>query len=216
MWLGELARVCSTPQGYVQIYGHKVTPDNLHHWEAVALSARSQGKKAQYRINSDLALSRALGDKDLRRFGVVFEPELRQHTICPAALPPASTAAGTPAQGGTAQGPVGAGARGSGSSSSSSSSALGGVTAEVRVLGHKDQFMIMASDGIWDVLSSRQCVALVSQALQQAARLRTTRDGREVRLTSCEQARLAAAAVVEHAHQWTNDDVTCLVVVFQS
>jgi len=37
------------------------------------------GRKALYRINRDVSLSRAIGDFDLREFGVIATPDVITH-----------------------------------------------------------------------------------------------------------------------------------------
>lgn len=125
--LGELARVCGTPEGFVEVHGERVTLENSSEMAQRVAAAQALGRKALYRINRDVSLSRAVGDFDLREFGVVATPDVTVY-----ALPPA---------------------------------APGHAAAAVVLL-------VLASDGVWDVMGPDDVTALLEQSPEAAAAAR--------------------------------------------
>ena len=72
----ELARVCGTERGFVEVHGQRVTPANASSVAHMVAEAHAAGRKALYRINRDVSLSRAIGDWDLKEFGVIATPDV--------------------------------------------------------------------------------------------------------------------------------------------
>ena len=77
----ELARVWSTTEGFVEVHGVRVLPHNVQEVTEMVKRAKAAGKKALYRINRDLSLSRAIGDADLKPFGVISTPDIVVHRL---------------------------------------------------------------------------------------------------------------------------------------
>jgi len=86
--------VCNTPEGFVEVHGDRVTLDNYQDMAQRVAVAQAMGRKALYRINRDVSLSRAIGDFDLREYGVVATPDVTVYSFAP----PADNGQGTAAQ----------------------------------------------------------------------------------------------------------------------
>eukprot|EP00747_Dinoflagellata_sp_TGD_P169331 gnl/TRDRNA2_/TRDRNA2_198076_c0_seq1.p1 gnl/TRDRNA2_/TRDRNA2_198076_c0~~gnl/TRDRNA2_/TRDRNA2_198076_c0_seq1.p1 ORF type:complete len:284 (+),score=36.99 gnl/TRDRNA2_/TRDRNA2_198076_c0_seq1:86-937(+) len=79
-------------------------------------------------------------------------------------------------------------------------------------LSSKDQFIILACDGLWDVVNDQQAVDLVSQSLRELGpfRAQLQREGRSV-------AEIIARMLVEEAlARGSTDNVTCVVIFLQA
>jgi serine/threonine protein phosphatase PrpC len=81
--MGELLRVCGTERGFVEVHGQRVTPDNSAAVASLVVEAQALGRKALYRINRDVSLSRAIGDWDLKEFGVIATPDVTVYAFSP-------------------------------------------------------------------------------------------------------------------------------------
>jgi len=77
----ELERVCSTSRGFVEVHGVRVTTENASQVAQQVALAQAMGRKALYRINRDVSLSRAIGDWDLKEFGVIATPDVTVYTF---------------------------------------------------------------------------------------------------------------------------------------
>eukprot|EP00501_MAST-03F_sp_TOSAG23-6_P000953 GSMAST32.ASY1.ANO1.989.1 assembled CDS len=187
----ELKRVCSTEEGFVEVHGQNVTVENAEEVARLVAIAQAHGKKALYRINRDISLSRAIGDQDLKRFGVCATPEVTVHSINQIV-----------------------------SSNSSSNNML--------------LFIVLATDGLWDVISPLKCAALLQEAsdITEASMANlhcgqcddtsnnhaTFENGEQQyqhsgRILHAEKAEIAARLIVDSAHAVykNNDDVTAVV-----
>jgi serine/threonine protein phosphatase PrpC len=116
---GELERVCATRDGFVEVHGRRVTPANAAEVARHVRAAQAMGKKALYRINRDISLSRAIGDLDLKPFGVTAQPDVTVHRYD-----------------GRGRGML---------------------------------FVVLATDGVWDVVDPRRCAALLQHAADDCA-----------------------------------------------
>lgn len=68
-----------------------------------------------------------------------------------------------------------------------------------------DEFVIIASDGLWDVYSSQEAVTLVQKALKSESVTRAPRDTR---------AQILSKILVESAyHAGSTDNVTAIIVM---
>ena len=150
----ELQRIWTTPDGYVELYSERVFPETLGAHKRTAMAAQAQGKKALYRVNRDLALSRAMGDRDLKSSGVISRPEITVHEVDQT----------------------------------------------------RDRFLVVACDGVWDTMSSRQCARLVRSVLDKNAHL-----------PPADRAQTAAEQLVGFARNSPacNDDTVALVVLLR-
>jgi serine/threonine protein phosphatase PrpC len=147
----ELERICSTQWGFVELYGERVTPHNLADIQSrVERRAKAAGKKAIYRVNRDLAVSRAMGDADLKACGVTATPEVSVHDIT-----------------------------------------------------EDDAFLVVACDGLWDVMTDRQCAKFVRRSLAAHAE-----HPLQDRVDSVCQALVLSASAVP-----SNDDDVCAILV---
>ena len=63
------------------LHGVRVLPHNVQEVTEMVKRAKAAGKKALYRINRDLSLSRAIGDADLKPFGVISTPDIVVHRL---------------------------------------------------------------------------------------------------------------------------------------
>ena len=75
--------MCNTPDGFVEVHGDRVTLDNYQDMAQRVAVAQAMGRKALYRINRDVSLSRAIGDFDLREYGVVATPDVTVYSFAP-------------------------------------------------------------------------------------------------------------------------------------
>jgi len=161
----ELKRVCETPNGFVEVHGQRVTPENSHLVAEQVAIAHSMGRKALYRINRDVSLSRAIGDFDLREFGVVATPDVTVFEM-----------------------------------SDTTTSAL----------------LVIASDGVWDVMSASQVMEIVdADPVSNQLHQQLNDQGNSTQYSySCTQlAQSLAHRVVNSAFdiKKNNDDVTAIV-----
>ena len=74
--LSEIQRVWATPEGFVEVHGVRVLAHNFDAVARDAAAAQALGRKANYRINRDILMSRAVGDADLKQFGVIPTPDV--------------------------------------------------------------------------------------------------------------------------------------------
>jgi serine/threonine protein phosphatase PrpC len=93
-------------------------------WSCCSLSCVARSLQALYRINRDISLSRAIGDRDLKRFGVIGTPDVTVHRCETAAT----------------------GGRGA-----------GGLLC-----------LVVATDGVWDVLRPGACARMLQQVVDDA------------------------------------------------
>jgi len=132
--MAELVRVCNTPRGFVEVHGQRVMPSNSAEVADQVALAHSMGRKALYRINRDVSLSRAMGDLDLKEFGVTAEPDVTVYELA------------------------------SGGESQSEKGDEGGESLE-EVEGEEFTVVLaIASDGIWDVISPRECASMLDSS----------------------------------------------------
>jgi len=194
---GELARVCATERGFVEVHGQRVTPDNAAAVAALVAEAQAAGRKALYRINRDVSLSRAIGDWDLKEFGVIATPDVscRTHYILLLPIVP-----NIPLY--ERHFPCARGVR---------STYLQSTRSQVTVYAFDPEevgsaALVLATDGVWDVLESDDVFALLSShgGLVGGA------SSSDERTAAAER---AAAELVAAAHGVVknNDDVTAIV-----
>ena len=164
--LPELRRIWSTAEGFVEVHGVRVLPHNVEQVARDVAVAQSMGRKGNYRINRDILMSRAVGDADLRQFGVIPTPD-----VTVTALP---------------SGP---------------------------------SFLVVATDGVWDVISPEDCCAMMEEALAERQAAPPQEDGEPEGGTTAiagGAAERTAELIVDAACavEKNNDDVTAVVVSF--
>jgi serine/threonine protein phosphatase PrpC len=121
--------VCGTAEGFVEVHGERVTLDNAGEMAQRVAAAQALGRKALYRINRDVSLSRAIGDFDLREFGVVATPDVTVY-------------------------------------------AFDGAQATL--------LLVLASDGVWDVMDADHVTSLLEQSPEAAAAARNAHAAAEM------------------------------------
>ena len=216
---GELQRVCNTPEGFVLVHGIHVTMENREEVARHVAEAQALGQKvrqlvcpqfffldtlvwreaekfidaagcffqfppddrgcfftlccfqALYRINRDISLSRAIGDRDLKRFGVIGTPEVTVHRYRRGLEEPGLIC------------------------------------------------LVVATDGVWDVLSPEACARMLQEAVDACASKEGEGDEEmEIACSVPEQYASAAQSAVERVVDSArgvvknNDDVTAVVV----
>ena len=130
--------------------------------------------QALYRINRDISLSRAIGDFDLKKYGVIGRPDVTTHTFQP-------------------------------TSSQSTVSSDNDLT-----------FLVVATDGVWDVLPPGECAAELQGVVDDIAKGVGASDGKSV-LSDGAIATMAAQRLVRRCCgvSSNNDDVTAVVLVMR-
>ena len=167
--------------------------------EEVARIAQLGGFVHNGRVHGSLAVSRALGDSDLKlgrgRFAVKKADGSKQLGVQGALIADPEVTTFHP------QRPPRGGPKGHVDGTSRVQSSSGGG-------GEVDEYIILATDGLWDVVSSQAACDAVSRRLQQAGKSLDT-------LSEADLAKLCDGLAAEAVSLGSQDNVTVRMVVFR-
>ena len=166
------------------MHGQRGKPANAAWVAEQVAEAQAAGRKALYRINRDVSLSRAIGDFDLRPFGVSAHPDVTVYQL-----------------------PPGGGGFDEGAAAEAAAADGGGGGGQRRAA-----VLVLATDGVWDVLDPSAVAALVDRSahLRDGPGLAGGGAVAQEAVDCVAEMLVAAAKGVEK----NNDDVTAVVAAF--